>query len=252
MRELWERYLHEMKSNGDKLATWQCRAYWANIFQGYGSQNDLVLADLTREQLEAYLQWLLWTPLPTGRLRSPNTVYQGMRMLRHFLRWAVSEGGIDADPTAGWVFGKPTTRTPMLLSRAQLESLFNAPNANPIGQRNRAVLQTIAELGLYSERCSLLNLADLDLVGYQLQGLKLSAHLAELFHSYLRHARPALLTNPAEPALFLGRFGGRLTPEAVEFMLADYTRGHRVSPRTLRRSWLAHRDAFLNRRLPGT
>jgi len=247
MKDLFEQHIADRQD--EQPGTLERRRYWARVFSAYCHKHGLTLEQLTREQLESYLEALQWTPGPRG-LPSPSTVYQGMSMLRRFLCWAVSRGLLASDPTAGWVFGRPLRREKQLLSRSQLEAIFQSPLSTPVGLRDRAILGLFAEMGLYGTDCSALNLADLDLVGYRIRQLRLSAHLAEHLHRYLKSARPALLTNPSEKALLLTRFGGRIPPATVDSVLIRHSPGNRVSPSTLHRSWLAHREAFLSRRLP--
>ena len=74
-------------------------------------------------------------------------------------------------------------------------------------------------------------------------------HLAEHLFRYLDRGRPTLLTNPNETALFLTRQGRRMNQESVT--ARAYHHSHdQAGPRALRRAWLTHQEAALNRRLP--
>ena len=114
--------------------------------------------------------------------------------------------------------------------------------------RNRAVPSAICELGLLSEACVKLNVEDLDLVAYRLTECRLSAGLAEKLERYLRLGRPALLTNPEETALFLGRGGQRIIRMATGMAMRVCAGAGNVAPRLLHRSWQAHHQAQAARR----
>jgi len=79
-------------------------------------------------------------------------------------------------------------------------------------------------------------------------------HLRPLLHEtllrYLDQGRPTQATHPEETALFLTQRGTRMTPINVSKLTEGYT-DHQASPRDLHRSWLAHRQAFLEQRLRG-
>jgi len=69
--------------------------------------------------------------------------------LRRFYRWQVSRGRIATDPTGR--LSRPITpgRLPKTLSEAQVEALLKAPDIDtPLGQRDRAMLETLYATGL--------------------------------------------------------------------------------------------------------
>lgn len=69
--------------------------------------------------------------------------------LRRFYRWQLSRGRIGADPSGR--LSRPITpgRLPKTLSEAQVEALLQAPDVGtPLGQRDRAMLETLYATGL--------------------------------------------------------------------------------------------------------
>lgn len=69
--------------------------------------------------------------------------------LRRFYRWQLSRGRIGADPSGR--LSRPITpgRLPKTLSEAQVEALLQAPDVDtPLGQRDRAMLETLYATGL--------------------------------------------------------------------------------------------------------
>ena len=250
MRKAWERYLEEQKELQNP-GTWQRRAYWSQLFLAFFEQRALDLKSLTRKQLDECQQWLLWKPRPNGKLFAPHTVHQGMRMLRQFLRWAATQGLCRPKLVDGWSFGRCLAREPLLLNRAQLESIIQAPGSHPIGLRDRSLLCVFTELGFTGNRCQQLDVSDFDPAKSELDGVSVSPILAEKLHRYLRQARPALLSDPAETALFLSREGRRPSRETLWKVISRATHGQPIEIRTLHRSWLAQRQALLKRRLPG-
>ena len=252
MHSLFEQHLVACREAGEQAETLATRSRWQASFSAFCAAHQLALEDLTRADLEKYQQHLLWSPAGHGKLPAAATVYQAMSMLRKFLRWCVRHGHLEADPTAGWVFGRPAYGEKRLLSRSELDTILNAPNDSPLGLRDRALLGIYAELGLFGIDCHKLKLSDVDLAAYRLRHLPLSPSLTEHLSRYLRQGRPALLTDPDETALFLTRLGTPISGNTSDTVLLRHTPGNRVSPRVLRRSWMAHRDAMLSRRLPGS
>jgi len=70
----------------------------------------------------------------------------------------------------------------------------------------------------------------------------------ENLQRYVTKGRPALMSDPDEPALLLTRTGTRLGEPSVR-VIAKRHGEFAISPQLLRRSWLAHREALLGRRL---
>ncbi|WP_303783628.1 site-specific tyrosine recombinase XerD [Azovibrio restrictus] len=69
--------------------------------------------------------------------------------LRRFYRWQVGRGRLASDPTGR--LSRPVTpgRLPKTLSEAQVEALLQAPDTDtPLGQRDRAMLETLYATGL--------------------------------------------------------------------------------------------------------
>lgn len=159
------------------------------------------------------------------------------------------QGFLSPDPTAGWLLPKPIAREKKLLSQARLQKILNeCPGNDPLGLRDRVILSVLAELGFSTRDCHEMDLADLDLARYRLCRKPLSAQLVDHCQRYLAKGRPALLSDPDEPALLLTRTGTRLGAPSVR-VVAQRQGGMTISPQLLHRSWRAHRDAMIDRRL---
>ncbi len=248
MQSLFDRYLQEQADLAPETLVMfgRCFKPWSAFCERRG----LALEQVTEEHLKAYEQELLWTPNGRQKLPAPATVDQNLRSLRAFLRWAHRGGHLEFDCTQGWLLARPVSRPQALLTRAQLDSLFQSPDlSTPLGMRDGAILSVIAELGLLSRGCRLLDVADLDLAGARLGRLSLGARLHEKLSFYMKRARPALLAAPEEAALFLSREGRRLSEESVAAVVLRHARAQ-VQPRALRKAWLTHHQAALGRRLP--
>ena len=177
---------------------------------------------------------------------------QHLRLVRAFLRQLFADGHLQKDPTADLVLPRPRSRAQVLLTREELETVFARPDLSlPQGLRDLALLRLVAERGFSAQACRELDVAELDRGRSQLRGGSLSPHLAEYLLRYLDRGRPALLSEPTEPALFLTMQGRRMSAEAVTARVYEHTR-RQASPRTLHNAWRTHREKALNRRLPRT
>ncbi len=209
---------------------------WLAKFERYcGDRETLTLGPA---DLVAWRQELAWTPGPSGRMLSENTVNQGVLSVRGFYRWAVIEGLISEDPAATLkIRGVRTERRPKL-TVTERRSLLAFPNLDvPMGIRDRAVLALLLETRISRPACSRLNLASLQLDtgalmadGRKSAGIHaLSDGLCADLERYLTEARPALVTCE-EPALLLNRKGRRLSPGSIQGLVRDAMLGCGLKP----------------------
>lgn len=243
-------FLQERQVRGDAPSTRKIRAYWLEQLAQRGQPWE----DLGRADLERWQQELLWQPGAHGRLYSRHTVEQALTSARLFLRWAHARGALAADPMAGWRLGRTAVPPRALLSREEVLRLMASPGADPVGWRDRALLELLG-LGLAPGACAALDLADLDrsqgLLRYpgRQETLRLSPSSREHLERYLLRGRPPL--QPAAGAFFVNERGERLTSSGVSQRLRQHARaaGLRVTAHQLARSQAQLRERFLQRRL---
>lgn len=136
------------QSSGYTSRTLRLMQFWVHRLLGF-AEDQGGLERLEATHLEAFRQELTWTPGPRGQLYAPHTVYQGMRMVRSFLRWAAEQGYLPVDPTRNLVLPRPPIRQLDLLSPAELEAVLEAvPPTGPIRLRDRAILETLVGTSL--------------------------------------------------------------------------------------------------------
>lgn len=177
--------------------------------------------------------------------------------VRAFLGWATQRGTIPADPSLGLTVPKLDRPLPKVLKAADASALCELPPMDePIGVRDRAILELLYGSGLrVAELCGL-DVKDLDLVkgtmrvlgkGNKQRQLPLSRPARKVLALYLDEARRLLLEHSkqatTEDALFINSRGKRLGPRSVRSMLERYLRleGMRhASPHSLRHSFATH------------
>ncbi len=175
--------------------------------------------------------------------------------VRSLLRWAALRGYIDADPSLDLSIPKLDKPLPRVLKAADASRLCDLPPADdPIGLRDRAVLELLYGSGLrVAELCSL-DVDDVDIHGSSIivmgKGRKerqvpLSDPARAALKAYLAVRRVLLERNGGgdAAALFIGERGRRLGPRGVRHMIAKYMRAEGVrpvGPHALRHSFATH------------
>jgi integrase/recombinase XerD len=126
--------------------------------------------------------------------------------------------------------------------------------STPVGQRNRALLETLYGTGIRLSECVRLDLTDADLgegtllvrcgKGRKDRLLPVPERAARALDDYLRESRPLLARRTSEQALFISRGGGRLKPISVQFVVWWHAKRAgiraRVSPHMLRHACATH------------
>jgi integrase/recombinase XerD len=175
--------------------------------------------------------------------------------LRRYYRWLLVERRIDEDPTRRIANPVRPARLPKLMSETQVEALLAAPKTDTaLGQRDRAMLETLYATGL---RVS-------ELVGLKLHELNLDMGLVRVFgkgskerlvplgeeaiswlRSYLAEARPALLDKRQTDALFVTGRAAAMSRQMFWNLIKRYAReaglaADQMSPHTLRHAFATH------------
>jgi integrase/recombinase XerC len=179
--------------------------------------------------------------------------------LRACFRYLARRGLVAADPAAGLGTPRGPQRLPVVLKQGQVAELLAKPEpVDPLGLRDRAILELLYATGMrVGELCGL-GLDDLDLGGDAVRVLGKGARQRLLPYGeparvalveYLARGRSAMLPAPgqgsaaASGALFFNRRGRPMTPRDVRGMLERYRVGVAppgTSPHTLRHSFATH------------
>lgn len=178
-------------------------------------------------------------------LYSANTVYQGLRMIRGFYRWALAGGLVAADPTSSWILPRPRSNPDRLLSQTEVLQLFNLPDlATPIGQRDALVLALVFYGGHSLDRCRRLRCDELDWTEQDYLNIRSD------FDRYVRQGRASGAAED-QPILLLTE-GGKPLADAQALRLRLRALGKEIGRpdlcvRILRKSRKAH-QADLSKR----
>jgi integrase/recombinase XerC len=143
---------------------------------------------------------------------------------------------------------------PTFLTIEEMVRLLEAPDlSTPEGQRDRALLELLYASGLRLSELVQLDLGQVNLDTREIRvwgkGAKervvlMGKPAAEALTTYLSQGRPGLLGKKKSPALFLNRYGGRLTERRVQQVLDKYASKagivKKVHPHMLRHTFATH------------
>lgn len=180
-----------------------------------------------------------------------SSVSRKLACLRSFFKFAVREGICDSNPAKPLRNPRPERKLPHFLSGTEIGQLLLAPDIKTAaGKRDRAILETLYSAGLRVSELVGINLDDLDLEdgfvrvrgkGKRERLAPLGSHAVTAIDTWIRFRQADKKVNLA---LFLNKFGARLTTRSVARMLEKYLKAtgldQRTSPHTLRHSFATH------------
>ena len=209
------------------------------------------LQDVDRLLVRRYLAWLN----EKGYERA--SIARRLSEIRTFYAFLRRERVIDVNPFETVSAPKLPKRLPKYLTVQEMEQLLNTPDCtDPLGLRNTAMLEVLYGAGLRISELTNLNISNVNLGAGEIRvwgkGAKERVALIgdaarQMLRRYLDVARPQLAARnkgAANAALFLNRWGKRLSNRGVQLMLDQVARSagldKRVTPHILRHSFATH------------
>jgi integrase/recombinase XerC len=183
------------------------------------------------------------------------TIARRLASLRSFFRFGQREGWAKTNPAKPLRNPRKGRSLPHFLSAEDLGRLLEAPPAGePLGLRDRAILETMYSAGLRVSEVVGLDEGDLDFAAgvVRVRGKGRRERLTPIgsyAQSALRRWLPVRKVHPRESAgaaapVFVNKFGRRLTTRSVARMLEKYLQltglDSRTTPHSLRHSFATH------------
>lgn len=184
-----------------------------------------------------------------------TTVARRLASLRSFFRFGQREGWTKTNLAKPLRNPRQARTLPHFLSSDELATLLEAPPANqPLGLRDRAMLETLYSAGLRVSELVTLNEGDIDFAasiltvrgkGRRERLAPVGSFAAKALRRWLavRQLSPREPSGPKSP-VFLNKFGRRLTTRSVARTLEKYLKltglDLRTTPHTLRHSFATH------------
>jgi integrase/recombinase XerD len=213
------------------------------------------LRRVSEAHLAAFARRLAKSKTRHGAPLSPWSQHVYLSAVRRFFGFLERRQRILRNPAEALFLPRIQTLPRGVLSKTQARRLMHAPSAwTTLGQRDRAVLETLYGTGMRVGECVRLDVGDLDLregsllirngKGRKDRLVPLPARAAAALDLYLREARGELARDPRQTALFLTRSGRRPCAAALRLMLKVHARAAgiegRFFPHALRHTCATH------------
>lgn len=197
------------------------------------------VSDVQRRNARRYLAFL------DTRGYSRRSIARKASSVRTFYTDALKRGGVKANPFDGVARTKLSRPLPHALpARAIAEAIDSIDTSDPVGLRDRAILEALYATGLRISELASLTTADTDsdLVtvvgkGGKTRRVPVGKPAQGAIDKYLREGRPKLAAHDAGNTLWVGVRGGQLTARGIRRVVRK-----RVAtfPHALRHSFATH------------
>ena len=236
--------------------TLDTRRYALTLFLQWAQERDLKRpAAITKPILESYQRHLWNYRKKDGKPLSVGTQIGRLTAIRQLFKWLCKENLLDADPAAHLEMPKEERRLPEdTLSEAEVAAVLNVPDiGDPLGVRDRAMLELLYSTGLRRTELARLELRDLNAdrktlfvrkgKGGKDRVVPVGKQALEWIARYLDETRPLLQIDMQEQALFLTGYGRGFRPNSLGNLVTKTVRkalGNRGSCHLLRHACATH------------
>lgn len=184
---------------------------------------------------------------------SARTAARKLAALRSAYKYFLRTGGIEADPTQGLRSPRLPKQLPDVLTIPEVTTLLETPDTSePLGKRDRAVLEVLYSCGLRAAELAGLRITDVfsDQQTVRVLGKRNKERIVPI-GSYALSAlclylgARSSLGDPGHNFIFVNHRGGPLTTRSVQRIIEKYVllslpSRHEVSPHTLRHTFATH------------
>ncbi len=232
-----------------KLSENTLQSYRRDILQyeEYVNKNKINYLKVENADIKKYLDYLAEIGKKT------STISRNLASIRSFYQFLLRNRKIKKDPTEKIQSPKVEKKAPSVLSSQEIELLLEQPKDVDLkGTRDKAMLEFAYATGMRVTEIISLNLEDVNLKegivtcknGSKQRRIPLGTLSLKALKEYIQNARPLIIKNDAETALFVNTNGKRLTRQGFWKIVKYYKEQAHITkditPHVLRHSFATH------------
>jgi integrase/recombinase XerC len=231
--------------------------------KNYGSEIQEFADFAAREKVQGWpavdvpliRRYLLWL---NGRNLAASSVARRISELRSFGQYLLRNDVLTRNPFRQVSLPRVAERLPNYLEYDEVLAMLRVPDVSKaMGLRDRAILEVLYASGLRVSELAGLDISDYEPEAQRLRVLGkgdkeriafMGVPACRALDAYIQHARPELLkrrkSRATTSALFLNRFGSRLSVRSVDALIGQTAAAagieRRVTPHVLRHTFATH------------
>lgn len=216
-------------------------------FEKYVEENEEDYSKITDEGIKEYISYMQ----EIGK--KPSTISRGLASIRSFYQYEAKNKAVKKDPTEGIQSPKIEKRVPSVLTSNEVALLLEQPkNVDLKGTRDKAMLEFAYATGMRVTEIISLNVQDVNLeTGYvtcksgkKERTIPIGNMSLKALKEYILSARPTIIKDENEKALFVNVNGQRLTRQGFWKIIKYYKEQAHIekdiTPHVLRHSFATH------------
>ena len=228
-------YLAWLQVRNYSAATGRNREHYVGAFAQWCAERALTRpTEVTKPLLERYQRWLFQYRQKDGKPLTFASQSQHLLPVRAFFKWLCRHNHLLSNPASDLELPRGEKRLPKhILTASEAERVLALPPLDePLGLRDRAILEVFYSTGMRRMEVAGLKLYDLDaergtVMVRQGKGKKdrmvpMGARAFAWVARYLEEARPKLSLMPDEGIVFLTNLGTPFEPGRLTQLVRDY------------------------------
>jgi integrase/recombinase XerD len=189
---------------------------------------------VTKALLERYQRWLYHYRKDNGKALTFSSQFAHLVPVRAFFKWCAKKNHTLYNPAGELDMPKLENRLPRhVLTAGEADRVLNQANvADPLGVRDRAILETFYSSGIRRLELANLKLYDLDVErgtmmvrmgkGKKDRMIPIGERALAWIDRYITEVRPTLVRQPDEGVLFLSNQGETFSPNRLTQLVREY------------------------------
>ena len=239
----------EFLENDKKVSSNTLQSYKRDIlqYQTYIEQHKKNYLRINADDINEYFEYL------KSMNKKTSTISRALATIRAFYQFLLRTKKIRKDPTVGVQSPKVEKKAPNILTSKEVELLLEQPkNVDLKGIRDKAMLEFAYATGMRVTEIISLDIDDINLdenyvychTGFKKRDIPLGSLSMKALKEYIEKARPILIKDESNKALFVNVNGKRLTRQGfwkiVKFYKEQAHITKDITPHVLRHSFATH------------
>lgn len=237
-------YLDDLAVRNYSPTTIEGRTKYLGYFTTWAEERGITQpTEVSRPVLQRYQRHLFHRRKSDGNPLTFQTQLAALIAIRGLFGWLVRESRILYNPASDLDLPRIEHRLPRaVLTAAEAEVVLAQPDlTDPIGVRDRAILEVLYSTGIRRSECCRLKLFDLDFdrgtlivrqgKGHKDRMIPVGERALAWVDRYLNDVRSALVVPPDEGFVFLTRRGDSITPATMTRFAHRYVRTANIGKR---------------------
>lgn len=230
-----QRYLERLRVRGYSERTLVTTGGYLGLFIEWAEDRGIRRPnEVSKPILESYQRWLFYWRKPGGKPLTFSSQRQRLQKLRGLFRWLARQNVILSNPASDLDLPRIERRLPRaVLSEQEVERVLALPDTtDPLGLRDRAMMEVLYSTGIRRFELVALELFDLDPdrgtlsvrlgKGKKDRVVPIGERALAWVRRYQDEARALLVVPPDEGVLFVTERGDRFSPAHLTLLMKRY------------------------------